>query len=89
MGAGNFQSEPLLARVKGDLVDELDPAVQLGVAANVAKHYATQGRDLLAPLARLLGDVLGERVETQMAGGFLQKKVLSGLSLRSANGAMP
>lgn len=61
-------------------MDELEPAIKIGVAANLAKHYAAEGRDLLSPLARLLEDSLGERVETKMAGGFLSKKHLVGLT---------
>ena len=61
-------------------MDELDPAVKLGVAANLARHFATEGRDLLSPLASLLQSALGERVELQMAGGWFSKKVLSGLA---------
>jgi len=66
--------------VKWKAMDELDPAMKFGVAANLAKYYASEGRDLLSPLARLLSDTLGERLETRMSGGFLQKKTLSGLS---------
>lgn len=61
-------------------MDELEPAIKIGIAANLAKHYAAQGRDLLSPLSRLLGDALGERVEIKMAGGFLSKKHLVGLA---------
>ena len=61
-------------------MDELDPAVRLGVSANLARYYATEGRGLLAPLATLLRNTLGERVELFMAGGFLSKKVLSGVA---------
>jgi len=61
-------------------MDELDPAVKLGVSANLARYYATEGRGLLSPLATLLQNTLGERVELHMAGGFLSKKVLSGVA---------
>ena len=60
-------------------MDELDPAVKIGVAANLARHYSAEGRDLLSPLARLLQSALGERVEMQMAGAFFSKKALTGV----------
>lgn len=61
-------------------MDELDPAVKIGVAANLARYYSTEGRGLLSPLARLLQDSLGSAVELQMAGGFFSKKELVGLT---------
>ena len=61
-------------------MDELDPAVKIGVAAHLARHYASEGRDLLVPLARLLQNALGERVETHMSGGFFSKKMLTGVT---------
>ncbi len=61
--------------------DNLEDSLKLGVAANLATHYAGEGRDLLSPLARLFADALGERAEIKMAGGFLAKKVISGLIL--------
>ncbi|BCM90508.1 hypothetical protein IAD21_02362 [Abditibacteriota bacterium] len=61
-------------------MDELDPAVKIGVAANLSRYYTAEGRGLLSPLARLLKDALGEAVELQMTGGFFSKKELSGVS---------
>ena len=61
--------------------DNLEDSLKLGVAANLSKHYAGEGRDLLAPLARLFSDTLGERAEIKMAGGFLSKKVICGVIL--------
>lgn len=59
-----------------------DDSMKLGVAANLAKHYAGEGRHLLSPLARLFKDTLGERAEVKMAGGFLSKKEICGVVLR-------
>lgn len=61
--------------------ENLENSLKIGVAANLARHYAGEGRDLLSPLARLFTEALGERTEIKMAGGFLSKKVISGLSL--------
>lgn len=61
-------------------MDELDPAVKIGVAANLAHYYTNEGRGLLSPLARLLQDALGEEVEIHRAGGFFAKKEMSGLA---------
>lgn len=64
------------------MMDEnLENSLKIGVAANLTKHYAGAGRDLLAPLATLFTDALGDRAEVRMAGGFLSKKVISGLTL--------
>ncbi len=68
------------ARVKWKSMDELDPAVKIGVAANLARYYTTEGRGLLSPLVRLLKDTLGEAVEVQMAGGFFSKKEIAGVA---------
>ena len=61
-------------------MDELDPALKFGVAANLAHYYTKEGRGLLSPLTRLLQEALGEEVEVHMAGGFFSKKELSGVS---------
>ncbi|RYX86091.1 hypothetical protein EON83_02410 [bacterium] len=61
-------------------MDELDPAVKIGVAANLARYYSAEGRGLLAPLTRLLQDSLGDVVEVQMTGGFFSKKELTGVA---------
>ncbi len=55
-------------------MDELEPAIKMGVAANLARYYSEEGHDLLLSLARLLQDALGERVQIHRAGGFLSKK---------------
>lgn len=61
--------------------EQLENSLQIGVAANLARFYGDSGRDLLAPLARLFSDALGTRAEVKMAGGFLSKKVICGLTL--------
>jgi hypothetical protein len=61
--------------------NNLEDSLKLGVAANLARHYAGEGRALLSPLARLFADTLGERAEIKMSGGFLSKKVITGVVL--------
>lgn len=61
--------------------ESFDKALKIGVAANLAEHYAKEGRDLLPPLATLLEGALGDRVEVRRTGGILTKKVVCGLTV--------
>ena len=61
-------------------MDELEPAIKIGVAANLARYYSAEGHDLLLSLAGLLQEVLGERTQIHRAGGFLAQKHLVGFA---------